>query len=142
MMPKDVKSNKKKKIKEEADVFQRVFGSITKIIREVWLERNTDRHWPLQGQKRMAKIAEATQTVTELYSLWSIIMQQHDSRYFAKSLEKMLDKLAPRMLVAWAIRWNIGIYQSIRQAKLVSKKMNVLTWKIWSQTVNYFQCGY
>ena len=28
----------------KADVFQRVFQAITVIIRELWLERNTDRH--------------------------------------------------------------------------------------------------
>jgi len=56
-MPKDMEKTKKK---QKADVFQKVFESITKIILELWLKRNTDRHLPLQGQKRMAKITEAT----------------------------------------------------------------------------------
>ena len=36
--------------KHIADVFQRVFKEITVIIREMWLERNTDRHQPIKGQ--------------------------------------------------------------------------------------------
>ena len=36
-----------KKQKQKADVFQREFESIMKIIRELWIERNTDRHRPL-----------------------------------------------------------------------------------------------
>ena len=128
-----IKKKKKvpqKKKKQKADVFQRVFESIMKIIRELCLERNTDRHRPLQGQKRIAKLTEATQTVTELYSLRSLIMPQHDSKYFAISLEEMLEQSAPRML-AWATRWKIGIYQSIRRAKFLSKQMTVPLWKIW-----------
>ena len=46
------------------------------------------------------------------------------------SLEEMLEQLAPRML-AWATRWKMGIYQSIWQDKLISKKMTVPIWKIW-----------
>ena len=114
------------------DVFQRVFGSITKIIRELWLEQNNDRYRPLQGQKRMTKIMEATQTVPRLYSFQLLIMPQHDSRYFVKSLEEMLERSAPRMLTC-ATRWKIGIYQSIRQVKLISKKMTVPIWKVWDQ---------
>ena len=30
-----------------------------------------------------------------------------------------------------ATRWKVGIYQSIRRAKLASKKMTILLWKIW-----------
>ena len=119
-----------KKQKQKADVFQSMFESIIQIIRELWLEHNTDRHQPLQGQKRIAKIKEATWTVTDLYSFWSLIMPQQESRYCAMPLEKMLEQSAPRML-AWATRWKIGIYQSIRQAKLISKKMIVPIWKIW-----------
>ena len=37
-----------KKIRK-ADVFQRVFEGIIRIIRGLWLERNTGRHQPLQG---------------------------------------------------------------------------------------------
>ena len=57
-------------------------------------------------------------------------MPKHDSRYFAVPLEDMLEQSAPRML-AWATRWKMGIYQSIRRAKLLSKKMIVPIWKIW-----------
>ena len=46
--------------KHKADVFQRVFQAITVIIRELWLERNTDRHQPIKGAQRMARITEAT----------------------------------------------------------------------------------
>ena len=63
---------KKETSKEEVetvDVFRRVFENITKIIRGLWLERNMDHHRPLQGQKRITKITEATQTVTHVYSL-------------------------------------------------------------------------
>ena len=38
------------KKKRKADVFQRVFQRIVRVVREVWLEHNTDRHNPLQGQ--------------------------------------------------------------------------------------------
>jgi len=64
----------------KTDVFQRVFAGIIRIIRELWLERNMDRHQPLQGQKRLAKITEATQTVTDLYSLQSMIIPKHKSK--------------------------------------------------------------
>ena len=82
----------------------------------------------------MAKITEATQTVTELYSLQSMIMPQYDLRYFAKSLEEMLDQSAPRML-AWATRWKIGIYQRMRRAKQISKQKTVPIWKIWDPEI-------
>ena len=119
-MPVDMEKEKKqKKPKQKVDVFQRVFKSITKIIQELWLGRNIDRHRPIQGQKHKAKITESTRTVTELYSLQSLIMSQHDLRYFAKPLEEILEQSAPKMLV-WATRWKIGIYQSICQAKQIS----------------------
>ena len=84
---------------EEDDEFQ----GIVRIIREMWLERNTDRHQPLQGQKRIARITEATRTVTELYSLQPLIMPEHMSKYFAMPLEEMLEQSAPNMLV-WVTR--------------------------------------
>ena len=65
---KTVEPQKKKK-KQRTDIFQRVFEGIIRIIKELWLERNTDRHRPLQGRKRIAEITEATQIVTDLYSL-------------------------------------------------------------------------
>jgi len=71
-----------------------------------------DRHQPLQGQKRIARITEAARTVTDLYSLQSMIMPQHQSRYFAMPLEEMVEQSAPKML-AWATRWKMGIYQSV-----------------------------
>ena len=107
------KKKKTKKTKQKVDVFQKVFKSIPKIFQELWFERNIDRHRPLQGQKRMAKITEATQTVIDLYSLCSLIMPQHDSKYFTKSLEEMLEQLVSRML-AWATRWKMGICKIIR----------------------------
>ena len=65
---KEEKEKTQKKQKQKTDVFQRMFVNITKIIKKLWLERNTDHHRPLQEQKRIAKIIEATQTVTDLYS--------------------------------------------------------------------------
>merc|ERR1712194_494546 len=62
-----------------------------------------------------------------IYSLRSLIMPQHELKYFVMPLEEMLEQSAPRML-AWATRWKIGIYQSIRQAKLLSNKMTVPIW--------------
>ena len=56
-----------------------------------WLECNTDRHQPLPGQNRIARITEATRIVTELYLLQLLIMPDHDSKYIAMSLEEMLD---------------------------------------------------
>ena len=97
------------KKKRKADVFQRVFQEIVLIIRELWLERNTDRHQPIKGQQQIARITEATRTVTELYSLQPLIMPEHESKYFAMPLEEMVEQLAPRML-AWATRWKMGIY--------------------------------
>ena len=34
-------------------------------------------------------------------------------------------------MLAWATRWKMGIYQSVRRAKLASKQMTVPIWKIW-----------
>ena len=118
------------KTKRKADVFQRVFQGIVRVVREMWLERNTDRYNPLQGQKRIAKITEATRTVTELYSLCSLIMPEHESKYFVMPLEEMLQQSAPKML-SWVTRWKIGIYQSVCRAKMISKQMTVPIWKIW-----------
>ena len=101
------------------------------IIRELWLERNTDRHQPIKGQQRIAKITEATRTVTDLYSLKSLVLPEHESKYFAMPLEEMVEQSAPKML-AWATRWKMGIYQSVRRAKLASKRMTVPIWKIWN----------
>ena len=42
------KKEMKKKQKQEADVFEQVLESITKIIRELWLEHNMDHHRPLK----------------------------------------------------------------------------------------------
>jgi len=105
-----VEKPEKKKCK--ADVFQRALAGIIKIIRELWLERNTERHQPLQGQKRITRITEATRTVTDLYLLQSMIMPQHKSKYFVMPLEEMVEQSAPKMLV-WATRWKMGIYQSV-----------------------------
>ena len=59
----------KKSPKRRTDVFQQVFNKTTTIIHEMWLERNKDRHEPMQGQLRIAKLTEATRTVETLYSL-------------------------------------------------------------------------
>ena len=72
-----------------------MFEGIILIIRELWLERNTDRHRPLQGQQRIAKITIATQTVTDLYSLQSLIMPQHESRYFCDFIEGNTGAISP-----------------------------------------------
>ena len=50
------------------------------------------------------KITEATWTVIELYSLRTLIMPEHESKYFAMPLEEMLEQSAPMML-AWVTRW-------------------------------------
>ena len=100
------------------------------IIRELWLERNTDRHQPIKEQQRIARITEATQTVTDLYSLKTLVLPEHEPKYFAMPLEEMMEQSAPKML-AWATRWKIGIYQSVRRAKLASKDKTVPIWKIW-----------
>ena len=57
-------------------------------------------------------------------------MPEHESKYFAIPLEEMLEQSAPRILT-WVTRWKMGIYQSVRRAKLASKKMTVQIWKIW-----------
>ena len=41
-----------------------------------------------------------------------------------------MEQSASRML-AWATRWKMAIYQSVRWAKLASKQMTVPIWKIW-----------
>ena len=56
-------------------------------------------------------------------------MSEHESKYFAMPLEEMLGQSAHKML-AWVTRWKIGIYQSIRRAKMISKRMTVPIWKI------------
>ena len=70
---------------------------------------NMDRHRPIQGQQRIAKIIEATRTVTDLYSLRSLIMPQHESRHFSMPLEEMLKQSAPRIKVE---NRNIPEYQA------------------------------
>ena len=59
-----------------------------------------------------------------------MVLTEHVSKYFAMPLEKMVQQSAPTML-AWATRWKIGIYQSVRQAKLASTGMTIPIWKIW-----------
>ena len=75
----------------------------------MWLERNKDRHNPMQGQQRIAKLTEATQTVEELYLLRTHVMKQHESVYFALPLAEMLALSATYML-SWVNRWKVGIY--------------------------------
>ena len=78
----------------------------------------------------MTKITEVTQIVTELYSLRSMTMSEHESRYFVMDLSAMIEQSASRML-AWATRWKRGIYNSMRQEKMIASKRTVPTWKIW-----------
>ena len=83
-----------------------------------------DRHQPIKGQQRLARITEATRTVTNLFTLQSLVLPQHESKYFAMPLEEMVQQSAPKML-AWATRWKVGIYQSVCRAKLESKKLTI-----------------
>ena len=78
----------------------------------------------------MARITEATRTVTDLYSLKTLVLPEHEPKYFVIPLEEMVEQSAPKML-AWATRWKIGIYQSVCRAKLASKDKTVPIWKIW-----------
>ena len=79
----------------------------------------------------MARITEATRTVIDLYSLKMLVLPKHEPKYFAMPLEEMAEQSAPKIL-AWATRWKMGIYQSVRRAKLASKGMTVPIWKIWN----------
>ena len=78
----------------------------------------------------MARITEAMRTFTDLYLLQLLVMPEHTSKYFAMPLEEMVEQSASKML-AWVTPWKMGIYQSVRRAKLASKKMTVSIWKIW-----------
>ena len=78
----------------------------------------------------MVRITEATLTVTDLYSLKTLVLPKHEPKYFTMPLEEMVEQSAPKML-AWATRWKMGIYQSVRCAKLESKKLTIPLWKIW-----------
>ena len=51
----------------------------------------------------MAKITEATRTVTDLNTLKTLVLPEHEPKYFAMPLEEMVEQSAPRML-AWATR--------------------------------------
>ena len=55
-----------KKKKRKIDDFQALFTKVSKIVHELWLKQNTDRHNPAQGQLRIAKIIEATRVVEYL----------------------------------------------------------------------------
>ena len=96
----------------------------------MWLERNKDRHEPMQGQQQMAKLTKATRTVEELYSLRPLIMKQHESVYYALPLAEMLEMSVTYML-SWANRWKLGIYHSMRRAKLISLRLTRPIWKMW-----------
>ena len=62
-------------------------------------------------------------------------MPQHDSKYFVKPLEEMLEQSVLRML-AWATRWKFGIHQRICRAKQISKQITVPILKIWDPDRN------
>ena len=51
----------------------------------------------------MARITEATQTVTNLYSLKTLVLPEHESKYFAIPLEEMVEQTVPKIL-AWTTR--------------------------------------
>ena len=81
-----------KKKEGKINDFQALFTKVSKIVHELWLERNTDRHNPAQRQLRIAKITEAIREVEHLYSLQSMIMQERDSRYYVMELSDMTDQ--------------------------------------------------
>ena len=100
-LPKKKKKKKGKsttKPKRKTDVFQRLFSTITDIVRKLWLKRNKEQHSPAKGQIRMAKITEAERTVTELYSVRHLILPDHDSTYFAMELLQILERTYSQML--------------------------------------------
>ena len=47
------KKKKTMRTKLKTDIFQRLYDTITNIVHELWLERNTDRYNPAQGQLRI-----------------------------------------------------------------------------------------
>ena len=128
--PQSTKLTPNSPLKRKTDVFQRVFDLTTTIVHEMWLERNKDRHEPMQGQQRIAKLTEATQTVEELYSLRTLIMKQHESVYYALPLAERLEMSVTYML-SWVNCWKIGIYQSMRRANLISLRLTRPIWKMW-----------
>ena len=65
-----------------------------------------------------------------MYSLKTLELPEHEPKYFAMPLEEMVEQSAPKLL-AWATQWKIGIYQSVRRAKLASKDKTIPIWKIW-----------
>ena len=88
------------------------------------------KYWLTQSTPRTNSNGKTTRTITYLYFLKSFVMPQHDLKYFASTLEEMLEQSSSRMLT-WATRWKFGIYQSIWQIKLISKQMTVHIWKMW-----------
>ena len=102
-----------KKKKRKIDDFQALFTKVSKIVHKLQLKQNTDRHNPAQGQLRIAKIIEATREVEHLYSLKSMIMPEHDSRYYAMELSEMTDQSYTYML-RWVNRWKQGIFHSMK----------------------------
>ena len=58
------------------------------------------------GSTYIAKIMEATQTVTHLYSLRSSIMPQHNSRYYAMELKEMFER-SNTQIFRWATHGNM-----------------------------------
>ena len=123
-------STSRAKKKRKIDEFQALFTKVSKIMHELWLERNTDRHNPPKGQLRIAKTIKATTVVEHLYLLRSMIIPEHDSRYFAMEYSEMKGQSYTYML-KWANRWKTGIFHIMKRNKNESEGNTVKIWKMW-----------
>ena len=83
------------------------------------------------GQLQIAKITEATREVETLYSLRSLIMPEHGSKYYAMELPEMIEQSYTKML-KWVNRWKSGIYHSMKSQKTIATSDNLPIWKIWN----------
>lgn len=126
-------STTQKKKKSKTDNLQVLFTKVSKIIHELWLERNTDRHNPTNGQLRIAKIMEPTREVEYLYSLRSMVMPEYDSRYYAMKLSEMTDQ-SHKYMLRWANRWKRGIFHRMKKNQNKADVNTILIWKIWNPT--------
>ena len=64
----------------------------------------------------MTKITEVTRIFTHLYSLWSLMITDQDSRHFAMNMTKMVEKTYQwsRSLEKSMEEWNISQHESGR----------------------------
>ena len=83
------------------------------------------------GQLRIAKMTEATREVEALYSVRPLIMPEHDSRYYAMSMDEMIEQSPTRML-KWVNRWKHGIYHSMRRQQSRAASNTIPIWKMWN----------